>query len=49
MKKEIQKEKYNQKPDVKFQKIKKLEEDLTQMDIAINALRRLISDEDKCN
>lgn len=49
MKKEIQKEKYNQKPDVKFQKIKKLEEDVAQMDMIVNALRRVIGDEDKCD
>lgn len=45
MKKEIQKEKYNQKQDVKFQKIKMLEGELAQMDILINALRRLVGDE----
>ena len=49
LKKEIAKIQYGQKDNVRHQKNLRLEEDLKMMDIAINALRKNIGDEDKCN
>lgn len=49
LKKEIQKVKYEQKDNVRHQKNQRLEEDIKLQEVAINALRKLIQDEDKCN
>jgi len=49
LKKEIAKIQYGQKDNVRHQKNVRLEEDLKMMDIAINALRKQVGDEDKCN
>lgn len=49
LKKEIQKTKYEQKDNVRHQKNLRLEEDIKLQDLAINALRKVIADEDKAN
>ena len=49
LKKEIQKIKYEQKDNVRHQKNLRLEEDLKLQEVAINALRKVVGDEDKCN
>ena len=49
LKKEVQKTKYEQKDNVRHLKNLRLEEDIKLQDLAINALRKVISDEDKAN
>ena len=49
LKKEIQKTKHEQKDNVRHQKNERLMEDIKLQEIAINAVRKLIGDEDKCN
>ena len=49
LKKEVAKIQYGQKDNVRHQKNLRLEEDLKMMDVAVNALRKQIGDEDKCN
>ena len=49
LKKEIQKIKFESKDNVRHKMNEKLQEDIKLQDFAINALRKLIQDEDKCN
>lgn len=49
LKKEIQKAKHEQKDNVRHQKNERLMEDIKLQEVAINAMRRLVNDEDKCN
>lgn len=49
LKKEIQKTKHEQKDNVRHQKNERLMEDIKLQEVAINAMRKLVNDEDKCN
>ena len=49
LKKEVQKEKFDKKDNVKIQRIQRLEKDLEQFEVAQNALRKLVNSEDKCD
>ena len=48
LKKEVQKEKFEKKDNVRIQKIQRLEKDIELQEVAMNALRKLINSEDKC-
>lgn len=49
LKKEVQKEKFDKKDNVRVQKIQRLEKDLADMEIVIDALRREVNQEDRCD
>ena len=49
LKKEVQKEKFDKKDNVRVQKIQRLEKDLADMEIVIDALRRELNQEDRCD
>ena len=49
LKKEVQKEKFDKKDNVRIQRIQRLEKDLEQFEVAQNALRKLVNSEDKCD
>jgi hypothetical protein len=49
LKKEVQKGKFDQKENVRIQKIQRLEKDLADMEIVVDALRREVNSEDKCD
>lgn len=49
LKKEVQKEKFEKKDNVRIQKIARLEKDLADMEIVVDALRREVNMEDKCD
>lgn len=49
MKKEVQKEKFEKKDNIRAQQIERLKKDIELAEIAINVYKRLIGDEDKCN
>jgi len=49
LKKEIQKGKHEQKDNIRHQKNERLMEDIKLQEVAINAMRKLVHDEDKCN
>ena len=49
LKKEIQKTKYEQQDNVRHKKNERLTEDIKLQEVAINALRGVIGDEDKAN
>ncbi len=49
LKKEVQKEKFDKKDNVRAQKIEALNRDIQYCEVAINALRKLINSEDKCD
>lgn len=49
LKKEVQKEKFDKKDNVRAQKIEALNRDIQYCEIAINALRKLVNSEDKCD
>ena len=49
LKKEVQKSKFEQKENVRIQKIARLEKDLAIMDIAMDALRKLVNHQGKCD
>jgi hypothetical protein len=48
LKKEVQKEKFEKKDNVRGQMIERLKKDIELQEIAINALRKLVNNEDKC-
>ena len=48
LKKEVQKEKFEKKDNVRIQKIQRLEKDIELQEVAMNALRKLVNSEDKC-
>ena len=49
LKKEVQKEKFEKKDNVRAQMIERLKKDIEYQEIAINALRRLVNSEDRCD
>lgn len=49
LKKEVQKGKFDQKENVRIQKIQRLEKDLADMEIVVDALRKEVNSEDKCD
>jgi len=49
LKKEVQKEKFEKKDNVRAQKIEALNRDIQYCEVAINALRKLVNSEDKCD
>lgn len=49
LKKEVQKEKFDKKDNVRAMKIEALNRDIQYCEIAINALRTLVDSEDKCD
>ena len=49
LKKEVQKEKFDKKDNVRIQKIQRLEKDIADMEIVIDALRREVNQEDRCD
>ena len=49
LKKEIQKTKFEQKDNVRHLRNERLMEDIKLQEVAINALRKLVNDEDRCN
>ena len=49
LKKEVQKEKFDKKDNVRAQKIEALNRDIQYCEVAINALRKVINSEDKCD
>lgn len=49
LKKEVQKSKFDQKENVRIQKIQRLEKDLADMEIVVDALRREVNQEDRCD
>ena len=49
LKKESQKGKHEQKDNIRHQKNERLMEDIKLQEVAINAMRKLVHDEDKCN
>ena len=49
LKKEVQREKFEKKDNVRIQRIQRLEKDLEQFEVAQNALRKLVNSEDKCD
>jgi ribosomal protein S15P/S13E len=46
LKKEVQQEKFDKKDNVRIQKIQRLEKDIELMEVAINALRKHVNNED---
>jgi predicted DNA-binding protein len=49
LKKEIQKERFEKKDNVRIKKIEMLMKEHEDFEIAINALRKVINNEDKCD
>lgn len=49
LKKEVQKEKFEKKDNVRAQMIERLKKDIELQEIAINALRKVVNSEDKCD
>ena len=49
LKKEVQQEKFDKKDNVRIQKIQRLEKDIELMEVAINALRKHVNNEDQCD
>lgn len=49
LKKEVQKEKFDKKDNVRAMKIEALNRDIQYCEVAINALRTLVNSEDKCD
>lgn len=49
LKKQIEKIKYEQKDNVRHKMNERLQDDIKLQEVAINALRKVIGDEDKCN
>ena len=49
LKKEVAKSKFEQKENVRIQKIQRLEKDLELMETTVNALRATVNEEDKCD
>jgi len=49
LKKEVAKGKFEQKDNVRIQKCQRLEKDIEMLEITVNALRRCVNQEDKCD
>ena len=49
LKKEVQREKFEKKDNVRIQKIQRLEKDIELQEVAMNALRKVVNSEDKCD
>lgn len=49
LKKELQREKFEKKDNVRIQKIHKLSKDIELMEVGMNALRKLVNSEDSCD
>mmetsp|Transcript_17361 Transcript_17361/g.20576 ORF Transcript_17361/g.20576 Transcript_17361/m.20576 type:complete len:186 (-) Transcript_17361:52-609(-) len=49
LKKEVAKTKFEQKDNVRIQKNQRLEKDIELLEITVNALRKLINEEDRCD
>ena len=49
LKKEVQKEKFEKKDNVRIQRIQRLEKDIELQEVAMNALRKMVNSEDKCD
>ena len=49
LKKEVQREKFEKKDNVRGQMIERLKKDIELQELAINALRKLVNSEDKCD
>ena len=49
LKKEVAKTKFEQKDNVRIQKNQRLEKDIELLEITVNALRKLVNEEDRCD
>ena len=49
LKKEVQKEKFEKKDNVRIQRIQRLEKDIELAEVAVNALRKVVNSEDRCD
>ena len=49
LKKDVAKSKFEQKDNVRIQKNQRLEKDIEMLEITVNALRRCVNQEDKCD
>ena len=49
LKKEVALQKFNQKDNVRIQKNQRLEKDIELMEVTVNALRKLVNQEDSCD
>ena len=49
LKKDVQREKFEKKDNVRIQRIQRLEKDIELQEVAMNALRKLVNSEDRCD